>query len=72
MKIKLTVWTDEDGNKHYITTFHMSANMLTFLCQEIKPDGTVDLGPRIPRDQMIGGKNCKCEEIDAEISLPST
>lgn len=70
MKIKLTVYTDPKGEKHYITSFDISATMSHFRTRVIKPDGSVESGPKIPIECMPGQPDSKCQEIEAELVLP--
>ena len=68
MKLKLTEWTAEDGTKHLIVLFQWSAAG-GFHTYELKGDGNVAVGPKIPMDQLIGGANCRCRELEAFLTL---
>lgn len=70
MKLKLTVYTDPQGQKHYITHFEVSGLGSYVRSKELLPDGSVGTGPRLLWEELPGHKESKCEEIEVEFSIP--
>jgi hypothetical protein len=69
MKLKLHVWTDKQGVKHYITSFHWSGDPNTWLSMEII-DGLVQVGPKVPTADLPEGLHPKCQLVEVELILP--